>query len=282
MENRLIDVLGQEMKAKEVEMETKTDGQDFILVRLDGHSFSKLTKKVFERTPVDFRFAKIMKHVTTELLLRHNNATLAYCHSDEITIVFPPHSFINKKDGSICFSEHPFSGRSQKLASLLASEAGILFERICRTEFAIELPTGTLAAFDGRVLKFAGDDDGVHGIHRYFVWRSHLDCYRNFIHGAGHHLFGHKAIHGLSVAETRRRLEEANFDFKAYPDAFYHGVFVKKEMVTAETENGPCERRRAAARTLMIGVEWKDMFDALFREKLWTPELVGMTRECVL
>lgn len=83
------------------------------ILRLDGHSFSRFTLP-FSR-PFDNRIHTAMLAVCTDLLTFFPQATVAYTQSDEITLVFP--------NGV----QDIFNARVQKITSLAASRAGVIF-----------------------------------------------------------------------------------------------------------------------------------------------------------
>ena len=79
--------LYERMKDYEADYDTKIKSDEFMIVRLDGHKFSKFTK-VFKR-PFDDIFAKAMEKCTIDLVQEYNAVT-GFTGSDEITLVFPP------------------------------------------------------------------------------------------------------------------------------------------------------------------------------------------------
>ena len=109
--------LGDNIKAQEKLFEMEIAPSDFLIIRLDGHALSKFSKICFEK--YDETFSKMMLETTKELhkIMQFN---LAFTQSDEITLV--------------CFPTYPchlFNGRSQKLSSLIASYASVIFNRLC-------------------------------------------------------------------------------------------------------------------------------------------------------
>ena len=79
--------LGTRLKGYEREFESRINSQSFIVVRLDGHKFSKFTKGF--KAPFDDILSNTMQN-TSEDLLEKFGAALTYKQSDEITMVFPP------------------------------------------------------------------------------------------------------------------------------------------------------------------------------------------------
>lgn len=78
--------LGDRMKNYEKQYEAEISPKSNILIRLDGHKFSKFTKG-FNR-PFDEILSKTMVDVTKDLC-EEFNAVTGYAQSDEITLVLP-------------------------------------------------------------------------------------------------------------------------------------------------------------------------------------------------
>lgn len=103
------ETLGDVCKAAEdVETMRRAKPSEVIIVRLDGHGFSKFTKGLGR--PYDVRLSNFMidavKHVVNE-----TQAVVGYTQSDEITLVFKADSDTNE--------QYYFGGRFQKLNWLL-------------------------------------------------------------------------------------------------------------------------------------------------------------------
>ena len=61
----------------------------FFVARLDGRSFTKLTKEVMEfEAPYDVRFRDMMVETTIALMKCGFNVRFAYIQSDEISLLF--------------------------------------------------------------------------------------------------------------------------------------------------------------------------------------------------
>jgi tRNA(His) 5'-end guanylyltransferase len=87
-----------------------------IIARLDGRAFHTFTKGL--QRPYDQRLSDAMV-ATTCALIEETHASLGYTQSDEITLLWQ-----NKYSET---SEMLFSGRYQKLTSILASLASVEF-----------------------------------------------------------------------------------------------------------------------------------------------------------
>jgi len=124
----------------------------FIVARLDGRSFTKLTKEVheFER-PFDERFRDAMVETTKHLMTCGFNIIYGFTESDEISLLFAQ-------------DETSFGRKTRKLNSMLAGEASARFT----------LTLGALACFDCRISQLPTADNVVD----YFRWRNE-DAHRN-------------------------------------------------------------------------------------------------------
>lgn len=114
----------------------------WIVIRVDGRSFSRFTEQRFDK-PFDLRFSGLMTE-TAEALLTEFQGRYAYTESDEISVLLDP-SF-------------DLFGRSvEKIVSISAGVASAVFTHAC----------GEPAHFDSRVwLGTTGAD-----VLDYFSWR---------------------------------------------------------------------------------------------------------------
>lgn len=92
---------------------TRVDLAQPVIVRLDGHRFSRFTAGFHK--PYDSRIFEAMLRTTADLLTQMNPDS-AYTQSDEITLMY-------------CNAERapPFNGKVQKLASLAAAMCSVRF-----------------------------------------------------------------------------------------------------------------------------------------------------------
>jgi len=79
--------LGTRLKSYEKKFEIRIPATDYIIVRCDGHKFSKFTKGF--KKPFDNILRKTMLQTTLDLVDKFGAAT-GYEQSDEITLIFPP------------------------------------------------------------------------------------------------------------------------------------------------------------------------------------------------
>ena len=124
----------------------------FIVVRLDGRSFTRLTKEVHRfETPFDERVRDMMLATIEHLMNAGPRVVYAYTQSDEISLL------LHRGDDS-------FNRKTRKLNSVLAGEASAKFS----------LLLGDVACFDSRVCELPTEQLVID----YFRWRNE-DAHRN-------------------------------------------------------------------------------------------------------
>lgn len=149
------------MKFEEIEMvmrknETFSEQyvlpENFIIVRLDGKGFTKLTKeKLSLEKPFDQKFSQVMADTVKHLFDSGFRVIYGYTQSDEISLL------IHKDDNT-------FSRKVRKINSVLAGEASAFFS----------LQFNQVCVFDCRVIAVPNQDM----ILDYFCWRQE-DSHRN-------------------------------------------------------------------------------------------------------
>ena len=232
-----------------------------LIARLDGKSFHTFTKGL--KRPYDARLSKMMTDLMASLVDRFG-ATIGYTQSDEITL-----AWYTTPDSTV---DYPFSGRFQKLDSLLAGYASAWFS----AELAhgrIEEKSGHLAYFDCRSFVVPSLQEAYHA----FLWRQQ-DAVKNAISMAAQSLFPHKALIGLNGKMKQEKMwVEHGVNFNDYPAFFKRGTFarrVKEERVlTAEQLARIPEQHRPTGPVLRSFIDTVDIWlskqespvDVLFR-----------------
>lgn len=257
--------LGDRMKKYEADMDYRILPCESFIVRLDGRSFSKFTKKFSK--PFDIVFVKAMCKTTVDLVEEFDVQT-GYTHSDEITLIFDSkcskqeyESFlsgvIDKKDLRI----HLFDGRIQKILTLLSSFCSVRFnyhldkliepiENKYEAEF-VELIKSHRQMFDARILKF--NESLKYEILNHQIWRSIHDCERNAIQTYAHTYFGPKKIMGKNCYEMIKMLEEKNVFWNTnIPMFIKHGIYCKKILVEKEIGGNKVLRSEYICKQLKI------------------------------
>lgn len=170
--------LERQMRSNENAREGEIPADAYIIARLDGRGFSKLTKAHFEK-PFDERFHRLMVESMRYLMETEPDITLAYNQSDEISVLIMPGS-------------SSFNRKARKILSLLPSAAA--------AEFSLLL--GEPVSFDCR-LNIQSDAEGVI---RYFRWRS-IDAERNAFNACAYWLLRKQGMNPQAAAEYLRSLD---------------------------------------------------------------------------
>jgi tRNA(His) 5'-end guanylyltransferase len=177
-----------------------------ICVRLDGKAFHTFTKGL--KKPFDERLSTIMID-TMNFLLDSTNAQLGYTQSDEITLVY-----LKTSENQ----EVNFSGRIQKLTSVLASMATAKFNTELHTK--ISEKSQTLAFFDCRIWNVPS----LQEVAELFRWR-HLDAIKNSISIASHTIIGHKNSFKKNSKEKIEIMAKEGVIWDDYPENFKNGTY---------------------------------------------------------
>lgn len=85
--------LGNRMKEYENQSQTKLLRRLPVIIRVDGKAFHTFTKGL--NKPFDIDFCDVMKHTMKKLCQQIQGCVLAYCQSDEITLVLVDYKNIN-------------------------------------------------------------------------------------------------------------------------------------------------------------------------------------------
>jgi tRNA(His) guanylyltransferase len=215
------DDFGDRMKAYEaVETSRRFDVHLPIYARIDGRAFSTFTRGM--EKPFDMRLIDAMVK-TTRYLVEKTHARIGYCQSDEISLVW-----LADKENSDVF----FSGKTMKMASVLASMAAAKFARVCPEGFEDRLPH-----FDCRVHQMPSKTEAANA----FLWRA-MDARKNAISMVAQSRFSPRQLHGKRQADMLEMLSEIGVDFESLPSCFKHGSFLRRE--TVEREMTPDELAR--------------------------------------
>lgn len=204
------DDFGNRMKAYEaVETTRKLDTTLPIYARIDGRSFSRFTRGMDR--PFDARMTTAMVE-TTKHLVHETHARIGYTQSDEISLVWLTESQE---------SDMLFSGKLQKMASVLASMASAKFARVCPSGFEDRIPH-----FDCRVFQLPTREEAANA----FLWRA-MDARKNAISMVAQSRFSPKKLHGKDQKAMLTMLKEIGIEFETFPESFRRGSFVRRFIV---------------------------------------------------
>lgn len=212
-----------------------------IFARLDGRCFHRFTKGM--QRPYDLRMIYAMTNVT-KYLVEQTNALVGYTQSDEITLAWhypePP-------------SQMLFDGKVQKLTSVLASMASVVFLREV-TNWGDEEYAAKLPHFDCRVWQVPSLDEAAN----VFLWRQQ-DATRNSISMTARAHYSHQKLHNKSGSEMLEMLQTKGVDWNDHPYFFKRGAFVFRDAVerflTEEERKAIPEQHRPDPDTKVVRTE---------------------------
>ncbi len=150
----------------------------YIVARIDGRGFTKLTKDVHKfKAPFDERFRDYMIETVKHLMNCGFNVIYGYTESDEISLLFD-------------ISENVFSRKHRKFNSILAGEASAKFS----------LLLGSIGVFDCRLSELPNAQLVID----YFRWRNE-DAHRNALNA---HCYWCLRANGFSKSEATKKIEK--------------------------------------------------------------------------
>ena len=203
----------------------------FMVARLDGRSFTRLTKEVHQfDAPFDIKFRDMMIETVKHLMNCGFKFIYGYTESDEISLLFD-------------FEENSFGRKTRKLNSVLAGEAS--------AKFSLQL--GDVGCFDCRISELPRIQDVID----YFRWRNE-DAFRNSLNA---HCYWQlrkegksaaeatKEIKNLSVADKNELLFHRNINFNDLPNWQKRGIGFywedyQKESINPKTQQQVFAKRR--------------------------------------
>lgn len=207
----------------------------YVMVMLDGRSFSKKIKKHFER-PFDKKFIDIMNKTAQYVCENVSGCKIAYVQSDEINLVLYDEP-----------NQDPFfSNRLCKLQSIIASLATSQFNKLmilneisdlpCTKEDAVEIIRDlTQYEFDCKAWVVPSINEAVASI----LYRQN-DCIRNSremvaqTYFSSHQLFGKTTDEQMEMVKTHKNVDWE----KDFEEGEKYGRFVKKELRMCTNDNG--------------------------------------------
>ena len=156
----------------------------YLVARLDGNRFTRLTKEVCKfEAPFDVRFRDMMIETVKALMNYGFRVIFGYTESDEISLLFHP-------------DEDTFGRKVRKYNSLLAGVASAAFS----------MQLGQQAIFDCRMVPLPT----LERVQDYFQWRQE-DAHRNSLNS---HCYWLLRSQGKSVTEATSMLSGKSVAFK--------------------------------------------------------------------
>lgn len=171
------DVLDKEMREYEQSLDQVIPSDLYMAARLDGRSFTRLTKDICQfEAPFDIRFRDMMIHTVKNLMDCGFRVIYGFTQSDEISLLF--HS-----------QENTFGRKVRKYNSTLAGAASAAFS----------LQLGQQAVFDCRMIPLPT----IERVQDYFLWRQE-DARRNALNS---HCYWILRKEGMSAQEATKDLD---------------------------------------------------------------------------
>lgn len=271
--------LGERFKEREASLEKSTPPWQHIILRFDGHSFSKFTKGFIK--PFDDNLSSAIQSAMMDTINTYS-AILGYCQSDEITIVIP--ALCSKEEYDTLTEKHPthpFNGRIMKLTTLIASYISVRFNfhviknvnehnKLYNENFINKI-NDSFAHFDGRALIFEYDETCE--MLNYFVWRLN-DSYRNCTSAYARSVISKKELSGKKINNMLELMDKTGFDYNTVDDSYKFGVFAKKQLYTLKAidkkSGNEVMVNRGKIISKVIKVKATDEFEYLLKDKYWT------------
>ncbi len=178
------DDLDREMRTYEESLDQYISPDQYLVARLDGRSFTRLTKEVCKfEAPFDVRFRDMMTDTVKALMNAGFRMIYGYTESDEISLLFHP-------------EDNTFGRKVRKINTTLAGEASAAFS----------LALGRAATFDCRVIPLPDKDR----VADYFAWRQE-DSHRNSLNA---HCYWALRKEGESQNAATAELEQKSIQYK--------------------------------------------------------------------
>lgn len=228
--------LGDRIKKTEKKYQITIPKDEHIVIRLDGHGFSKYTKGFTK--PFDILIVETMVKVSEELSKEYK-ACFVYTQSDEITLILPAKE--NK--------EHIFKGKTDKIVSLTSSSASVLFNTILKEEILKEIKKTPKtdkekishlkslikkkigkAKFDSRAFGFKDETEVFNTI----LWRMR-DAERNSITMLASKYYSTKELHKKNSGDKREMLMSIGVVWDKEDGSVKYGTYIKKEVYEKTT-----------------------------------------------
>lgn len=178
------DDLDTKMRCYEQSIDQHVLSDMYLVARLDGRSFSRLTKEICDfEAPFDERFRDMMVNTVKALMDCGFRVVYGFTESDEISLLF--HT-----------DEDTFGRKVRKFNSILAGTASAAFS----------LQLGQMAALDCRLVPLPN----LERVQDYFLWRQE-DAHRNALNA---HCYWVLRKEGMSVKDATEMLEGKSVSFK--------------------------------------------------------------------
>ena len=178
------DDLDKKMRIYEQSIDQSILPDMYLVARLDGRSFSRLTKEICDfEAPFDVRFRDMMVNTVKALMECGFRVVYGFTESDEISLLF-------HKD------ENTFGRKVRKFNSILAGQASAAFS----------LQLGQVIAMDCRLVPLPN----LEKVQDYFLWRQE-DAHRNALNA---HCYWMLRKEGMDAQTANNMLEGKSIAYK--------------------------------------------------------------------
>jgi tRNA(His) 5'-end guanylyltransferase len=226
----------------------------YVIVMLDGRSFSKLIKNKFEK-PFDDNFIGMMNETAKYVCENVQGCKLAYVQSDEISLVLT--------DFDTPTTDAFFGYRLCKMQSIIASLATAKFNQLmlshnlekhsydklledgADTLYSVKdairtVDNATLYQFDCKCWNVPNIND----VFAWFLYRQ-IDCVRNSKQQAAQAYLSHSDLLGLDTdAQIQLLNNEKGIDWNNYPMTQKYGRFIwKRKVLMTNVDSGELYHR---------------------------------------
>ena len=199
--------------------------KSYVIVCIDGHSFSKLIKNKYKK-PFDDKFINMMNEVGKYVCKKVEGCKFAYTQSDEITFVLTDFETEN--------TYAYFGNRLTKILSIIPAMATakfnqMVFADLCDTQCSNAdlkqmIMDAKLADFDCKAFSV----DNFNDVYAYILWRQ-MDCIRNSKQQTAQTWLSHKTLERLDTDEQiKLLLDKKGIDWNTFDDGKKYGRFIYK------------------------------------------------------
>lgn len=231
------DELDKKMRVYEQSLDQVILPDLYMVARLDGRSFTQLTKEICQfEAPFDVRFRDMMVKTVKELMNCGFRVIYGYTESDEISLLFHP-------------EEDSFGRKVRKYNSVLAGEASAAFS----------LQLGQQGIFDCRMVPLPN----IERVKDYFLWRQE-DAHRNALNAHCYWALRKEgesprkataALEGKSIAYKNELLFQKGINFNDTPSWQKRGIGLWWEDVEKEGFN-PIKGEKVITTRRQLHVEY--------------------------
>lgn len=192
------DNLGDRMKQYEETTRFQLLRRTPTIIRLDGRAFHTFTKCLkhydssMSETPFSSKMHNVMIMTMLGVMAEVQNAVFGYTQSDEISILL--------RDWDKHETEQWFNGGIQKICSVSASAASVIFNHFFSEDVRKPESYKDLAQFDARVFNIPEAE-----VVNSYIWRQQ-DASRNSVQMLGRFHFSQKMMHGKNNSQVQDML----------------------------------------------------------------------------